>query len=403
MQELKVSLKTVTPLFLGGANQDEKAELRVAVLAPKVPNDFMGGANQDEKAELRAPSIKGALRFWYRAIDPDYRKHEEKIFGSTEHGQAGFLLRVSEKEVKRRPAENAPWIRKNTAYLGYGPITRDRKLKKPVATRPYIMPGSTFELLLYFKPNVEKPERIKVERALWALVTLGGLGSRSRKGFGSLMVEWIPKESSESLTWQFETRAKLSSAIEKFLKDETVPGGLPQHTCFSRASRCIVVHEAQTGEDALEWLGQEMLSYRSFKSRENVYGQKRFQGDHDLMRDYIAQGTTPPSPPLRAAFGLPHNYFFTSLNYAKGAVDLMDNGKAGRRASPVIFHIQGLTNGKSCVVATFLPAQLIPKNDKVRISGDRQNPAYIALPNDFSAVEGFMDRLAVNGKEASFL
>ncbi len=43
MDKLVVTLKTVTPLFLGGAN----------------PNDT---------AELRAPSIKGALRFWYRAM-----------------------------------------------------------------------------------------------------------------------------------------------------------------------------------------------------------------------------------------------------------------------------------------------------------------------------------------------
>jgi len=380
MQKLEVRLKTVTPLFLGGAE----------------PNN---------RAELRAPSIKGALRFWYRAIDLDYRNNEGKIFGSTGEGQAKFLLKISEKDIKMVAAGNAQWDRTKTAYLGYGPITRDSRLKKSVTTRPYIKSGSTFKLSLCFNPNITEPERAKVERALWAFLTLGGLGSRSRKGFGSLMVKnikYINVESSKLPPWQFETKDDLSRAIESFLKpfakDKQFPASLPQHTCFSRASRCIVVHEAQTGEDALEWLGNEMLSYRSFKSRE-----KRFQGDHDLMRNYLAQGTTPSNPPLRAAFGLPHNYFFTSLNYAKGSVDFMDHGKAGRRASPVIFHIQELNNDKSCVVATFLPAQLIPKKEQVRISGNRQRPVNISLPNDFSAVEGFIDRLAGHGKEVSFL
>lgn len=33
---------------------------------------FLGGADQNNCAELRAPSIKGALRFWYRTIDPGF-------------------------------------------------------------------------------------------------------------------------------------------------------------------------------------------------------------------------------------------------------------------------------------------------------------------------------------------
>lgn len=48
MDRLTVTLKAVTPMFLGGAE----------------PNKI---------AELRAPSIKGALRFWYRAIDEEGR------------------------------------------------------------------------------------------------------------------------------------------------------------------------------------------------------------------------------------------------------------------------------------------------------------------------------------------
>jgi len=41
MQEIKATYKIVTPMFLGGADHEE---------------------------EIRVPSIKGALRFWWRAL-----------------------------------------------------------------------------------------------------------------------------------------------------------------------------------------------------------------------------------------------------------------------------------------------------------------------------------------------
>ena len=69
METLTVTLKTITPLFLGGAESDKWAE-------------------------LRAPSIKGAMRFWYGAIDPEYRTNEPNIFGSTDTGQGTFSIRL---------------------------------------------------------------------------------------------------------------------------------------------------------------------------------------------------------------------------------------------------------------------------------------------------------------------
>src|SRR5205823_1602619 len=69
--KLTVRLSAVTPLFIGGAE----------------PND---------RAELRPASIKGLLRYWYRALDGSYAANESRYFGSTDAGQAGCLLRIYE-------------------------------------------------------------------------------------------------------------------------------------------------------------------------------------------------------------------------------------------------------------------------------------------------------------------
>ncbi len=51
-------------------------ELQLTVVTPA----FIGGAEPNARAELRPPSIKGHLRFWHRAVNPEYRKLEPVVF-----------------------------------------------------------------------------------------------------------------------------------------------------------------------------------------------------------------------------------------------------------------------------------------------------------------------------------
>ena len=78
---LEAVFRVVTPLFLGGADGTE--------------------------AEIRAASLKGALRFWYRATSysagadiTTIKKKEEEIFGSSEKGQSSFLIDVVDENIK---------------------------------------------------------------------------------------------------------------------------------------------------------------------------------------------------------------------------------------------------------------------------------------------------------------
>ncbi len=76
LKTIKLEIETITPMFLSGAEQGS--------------------------AELRAPSIKGLLRYWWRALHPTsnieiLREKENNIFGSGgENGSGGssFSLRV---------------------------------------------------------------------------------------------------------------------------------------------------------------------------------------------------------------------------------------------------------------------------------------------------------------------
>jgi CRISPR-associated protein Cmr1 len=180
-------------------------KLRFLVLSPL----FLGGA--DQSAELRAPSFKGALRWWYRAIDPRYCVREESdggeptaespiredvIFGGTMNGagQSRFLIRIESKSY--RPAVwgsfNASQFnegrgretRNGLVYLGYTFQLRGNESRTAV-------PVSHQLNLVLTVPRSGMPDvyRRAVLASCWLLGAFGSLGTRSRRGFGSLALE----------------------------------------------------------------------------------------------------------------------------------------------------------------------------------------------------------------------
>ena len=72
MKTVTFSCETITPMFMYGAD--------------------------DKTPELRPASIKGVMRFWWRAINGDLpldklKKQEDEIFGSTER-RSSFSIKI---------------------------------------------------------------------------------------------------------------------------------------------------------------------------------------------------------------------------------------------------------------------------------------------------------------------
>ncbi|MEW5821982.1 MAG: type III-B CRISPR module RAMP protein Cmr1, partial [Cyanobacteriota bacterium] len=153
----------------------EKITFECEVITPM----FLAGAN-GRTPELRPPSIKGAMRFWWRAINAnlvenkngkcDYTKlieEEAKIFGSSDEkvGKSKFSIRIMSTILN---------------YKDYSPVPHSTKTFKFAG----INPNQTFQIIL--KPN-EKQFRNILEITL----LLGSLGKRSRRGFGSVKINKI--------------------------------------------------------------------------------------------------------------------------------------------------------------------------------------------------------------------
>jgi CRISPR-associated protein Cmr1 len=333
MKTLEASFRIVTPMFLGGSQ----------------PND---------RAELREASFKGALRYWYRAIDPDYRTREAKIFGGSgkTEGQSMFLLRIVGKRQ-----ESTEWFDENRNGIKY--FSFPFKMKQ---NRRYINCNSTFTLKLLFKKSIKDKDkdRKRILAPLWLLGHIGGVGSRSRRGFGTISLQSIiaderweeldilptpnVQKTYESWAGQFESGLKL-------LKSWFPGGRQDNHAVFGRQSRFRLVNvPKKSWRDSLDFIGSNMRNFR------NRYDIEVPSSDYHLVRSHIcavkpndatlvSNKPLPTKPvklttaPDRTAFGLPLTFRSNSLKYRITRSD----GRSENKSPSVTFEGEDQTHGRS--------------------------------------------------------
>ncbi|MDL2269591.1 type III-B CRISPR module RAMP protein Cmr1 [Desulfosarcina sp. OttesenSCG-928-A07] len=155
-------------------------ETRFRIVTPL----FMGGASPGTTAELREPSIKGVLRYWYRAIDPEYKKHEARIFGGAGkgQGQSSFLLRIDRFQNTVTMKPHTAINNKGLTYFMF-PFTLEG------GRRSYLEPNAMVRLQFVFKETLTPEDQQRILAAIWLMGHIGGLGTRSRRGFGSFSLQ----------------------------------------------------------------------------------------------------------------------------------------------------------------------------------------------------------------------
>ena len=167
-------LEVTTPLFNGGADPKQQGP-------------------SDSDAGVRVPSLRGAMRFWFRAlagvvVGPDVQRLarvERRVFGSTE-AASPVKLRIPRQPLLSRPGHpdfiHDPLGGRVVYLLGQG--LGDLRQRRVI--RPYVAPKQRFDLQLRFTGGGE--EGALVVAALWLLCAYGGVGARTRRGFGGLRI-----------------------------------------------------------------------------------------------------------------------------------------------------------------------------------------------------------------------
>lgn len=391
MAECSVILETVTPLFLGSADG----------VTP----------------ELRVASIRGALRFWLRALlgahlgddAEEVSKVESAVFGDTERQSAVALRLIPLSSVAPQALDFT--LDSGKGYLLWATTRTQRTALPPVTTR--------FKLVLFERPFRHQdaiPALDYACGALWLLVNLGGLGMRSRRGLGSLQVQEVenwPNRLSP-ICWPGGSCVDFS----RFLSDGIagVQKGLALETSSSLApptsfdilhprSSAVYVGCQERWSDwdaALEGVGAALRAFRSKRPP-----------DHDGVLSVI-KGIGKPDTVERAAFGLPLQFYYRGYHDGKAqqhpdwprdkrqarqktrymaSADVTPGPQnIERRASPLHFKVAWLSQGVLIPVITFFDSIFLP-NPTLRIAPrDKRVQSVRVRAPGYSALRKFLEQ-----------
>jgi CRISPR-associated protein Cmr1 len=350
MRSLIATFRIVTPMFISGADQD--------------------------KAQLRIPSIKGALRFWWRALaysrlHGDLVKiHEEEagIFGSTESASpirmsASRIDGLKSKPTGKRYDDFVRPDRPGARYLAYGVMNAFGRHAGELI-RPCLEHAQTFHV--HFLSRHEVAPSFLDALKLFGL--LGGVGSRARRGYGSLTLERVRDGQDDELYRHPPDKGGYKDQLSELLNSAMATNDKqePPYSAFSCFARIDLMDSGDDPIGVLDTLGRQMQRYRSWGHDHKVNGEpseKNFRDDHRWCKGHHSN---PNFHPRRAIFGLPHNY----TGQARETVKPLSSD---RRASPLFLHIHRLDT-EYVALATTLRARFLPKDKEGAAISAANNP-----------------------------
>lgn len=344
-------LRLETPAFLGGAHSPHDAEAYA-----------QHGARE---CDLRPATLRGHLRWWWRTLHAawmrpaELRHLESLLWGDTQ--QAGAIRLIVEpdpsnpppllfqrEEIVHRNGLPKPPNNKTTqglAYCSYGMSDSHR-------FRYYRPPGCQWTVTIQTRTaqRVKQDERderetlwqVKIpaeialqqaQAALWLLCRFGGVGSKSRKGFGALATEDLPDLSLSTVQQQADDyRQRWASQTPfRFARNEK-----PDSPALEVALPILEVPTPWTNDwlvldrlgDALQRLGQ------AYKHNE----EKKALGVPRHVR-----------PPLKARITLGPRVQET-----------------GRHASPLHLHVGRQPDGRYVIRGVAFPSSQLPNFEASR-------------------------------------
>lgn len=388
----------------GGAGSEcARIEATYRVVTPL----FCAGTNREERPEFRLPSFKGVLRFWWRALAwsrcggdlAAIQSKEAALFGSSGGGRSRVsmqVVRTSEPQVIRkdqvlRQADGRDVVGHGARYLGYGVMeafgswnrnTRSGQLIRACIRAPFDVTVRIAARALHGQ------ELQSLTDATIALGTLGGMGARSRKGYGSLVIRSLSVNDQRHPVPQ--TVDDLCKTIAS-LRGRATALPLPEFSALSSDARHVLLESNRKDPlELLDIIGCELVRFRSWGRGGKILGgdvcsEKRFQRDHDLMA-----GSRRDAHPERIAFGLPHNYSSGPDRRDKKEMMVEPFGHLDRRASPLFIHVHECKEMPVAVVS-FLPARFLPPQTQIAVG--RGKVAQVPEDRLYGPVQDFLNRL----------
>lgn len=319
----------------------------------------------DPVTVIRGTEIRGQLRFWWRATRGGIadgsvkrlREAEGKIWGSAAgEGKAGpskvHLALTIDNRGQPQSFRNL-----NLRYVTF-PLDQatDNDLKNA-----QLRTGVKFTLQITF------PELLRddVEAALWAWETFGGLGARTRRGFGAVQcTEVIEKNAVQPPQAAVHAvQRMISDGLEKYVVVGNWPSDVP-HLARTMNDRIKVVKSTRV-DQAWQALIQALQEFR--QKRTKKYGSSTWPEPDAIRRRTVGKAkkvVTASSVDKfpRAAFGLPIIFHFKDEKPRTPPDTSLELAGSDRLASPLILRPVVMGNqiaGVAVILETPVPIDLV--------------------------------------------
>ncbi len=388
----EVTLQVVTPMFGGGA-------------APGVV---------DPLHPVRGGSVRGHLRFWWRACNAHRWPTPQALFDDEAAiwGQTAASNRpgapsaidveveidkTGEPQPKEQP-HSKQWMDDEFGYPSYAlfPFQRQNNPPRP-PSKAQIGVAFTVRLsVAHRSPPLDHQQLEKAaEAALWAWITFGGVGARTRRGCGALWCtdsQFSPSSVETASEW-------LAERTERCVNAASAPDSLPLP--LIRGSRVLLAADADTPVVAWSRSVAEMQAFRQGKgvgrrsgrdeSRPRKLGQS-YWPEADSIRDVArtySRGHEPRHQAIRyfprAEFGLPIVFHFIDAERGDPGNHTLEiaREKTARLASPFVLKPLMMTSGRAVpMIALLETPRLHELGLPLHLKGPDGPPTPVMVPDD---------------------
>lgn len=397
LRALEVELEAVTPLWIGGASA---------------------------QSELRPPSVRGCMRFWFRALAggllgeslENVWQAESAVYGNTQRASSVAVLMDGQPQTSASlTSETDPLP--GIAYLFWSTFQQKRDA---------IAVGERFRLALRSRPFTFPPVEVQGRKlamadgfelasaSLWLLLRLGGVGARARRTAGGMRAVADPDgwpTSLPPLVSRAATPAELASELGDGIRRVRQVAGWPEQPLpdvssydllHPRVCQLYLTERTFTSWwEAANWLGEQ---FRAFRIAHKL--------DASGIAALLLKGKMTARTIQRAVLGLPIVFFFKSMlaeltargldprEARRKASATVSPARGQARSSPLFFRIVPLAGPQPAygVLMGLFRSRLLPDDEMIVKPGDAAlRPVRLPLPPDFSVIERWFDHVRGQG------
>ena len=386
--------KLITPLFGGGVEKGEADPVTI----------------------IRGTEIRGQLRFWWRACRAasyttikDLKEAEDKIWGSaTKNRNANEKKPETPMEEKRRETVQitVDQISEGTAVTPFERNGREKHNQRiaPVYAAFPLQPSDDdkrnrvppkdvqqdvkFKLTISFHKDFQE----EIEAALWAWETFGGIGARTRRGFGALQLLKIDNKDYTDLP--VSNSNNIRSWIEKRLADaQYVAKGIAPDgvTYLNNNLQFKVTRSFENSFDCWNNLIKRLSGFRQFpmgRDKRSKWPEAETIREITDKRDNNFSPLSHPQKFPRAAFGLPIVFHFRSDDIGDPDDTTLQRSEKEkeRLASPLILRPFICKDGRAVGLALILEGrQTYP--DKLELVDKNMQPYAVRIDTKLTSAE----------------